>query len=65
MSDKNQQELMLKLSMFEQEIQQIQQQLTAIEQGIVELSFLNLGIGEIIGSKGKEIFAPIDRKSVV
>jgi len=61
MQDKNQQELLFKLSMFEQQIQQIQQQLDAIEQGIVELSSLDLGLGELIGSEGKEIFAPVGK----
>jgi len=60
-NQQNQQELLFKLSMFEQQIQQIQQQLNAIEQGIVELSSLNLGLGEIIGSEGKEIFAPVGK----
>ncbi len=56
-----QQELMFKLSMFEQQIQQMQQQMQAIEQGIVELTSLNLGLGELVGSEGKEIMAPIGR----
>ena len=57
----NQHELMFKLSMFEQQMQQIQQQLQAVEKGIIEMSQLNLGLDELVGSTGKEIFAPIGR----
>lgn len=59
--EKEQQELMFKLSMFEQQIQQLQQQLQAVEQGIVEMASLNLGLDELKGSKGKEILSPIGR----
>jgi len=59
--EKKQQELMFKLSMFEQQIQQLQQQLQAVEQGILEMNSLNLGLDELTGSTGKEIFAPIGR----
>ncbi|MCK5149978.1 prefoldin subunit alpha [Candidatus Pacearchaeota archaeon] len=57
----NQQELMFKLSMYEQQIQQLQQQLQAIEQGIVEMKSLNLGLDELNGAEGKEVMAPIGR----
>ena len=56
-----QQELIYKLSMYEQQIQQLNQQLQAIEQAIVEMDNLNLGLDELIGSKEKEILAPIGR----
>lgn len=59
--EKDQQELMLKLSMYEQQIQQLQQQLQAIEQAIVEMNSLNLGLDELVGSEGKEILAQIGR----
>lgn len=59
--EKEQQEIMFKLSMFEQQIQQLQQQLQAVEQGIVEMESLNIGLNELIGSIGKEILAPIGR----
>ena len=59
--EQNQQELMFKLSMFEQQMQQLQQQLQAVEQGIVEMNNLNLGLEELVGSKDKEILAPIGR----
>ncbi|MAG78978.1 prefoldin subunit alpha [Candidatus Pacearchaeota archaeon] len=59
--ENNQQELIFKLSMFEQQIQQLQQQLQAVEQSMVEMNSLNLGLDEIKGAKGKEIFAQIGR----
>jgi len=59
--DKNQEELMQKFGMYEQQIQQLQQQLEAVEQAIVEMSSLVLGLDELIGSKDKEILAPIGR----
>ena len=52
---------MFKLSMFEQQIQQIQQQLQSVEQGIIELNSLNLGLDEMVGKEGKEIFASIGK----
>ena len=61
MENKEQQEIIFKLSMFEQQIQQLQQQLQAIEQGIIEMNSLNLGLDELIGSEGKEVFTPIGR----
>ena len=60
-NQQEQQEMLFKLSMFEQQIQQLQQQLQAVEQGTTELSSLNLGIDEIKGKKEKEIFALIGR----
>jgi len=51
---------MFKLSMFEQQIQQLQQQLQAIEQAIIEISSLKIGLDELKGSN-KEILAPIGR----
>ena len=59
--EKNQQEFIFKLSMFEQQIQQIQKQLQAIEQGIIELSSLNFGLDELKKGVNKEIFASIGR----
>lgn len=64
MKEKNQQEqqeIMFKLSMFEQQIQQLQQQLQAVEQGIVELNSLYSGLDELVGKEGKEIFASIGK----
>ena len=59
--ENNQEELMYKLSVYEQQIQQVQQQLEAVEQAIIEMNSLALGFDELIGSKGKEILAPIGR----
>ena len=59
--DKDQQELFFKLSMFEQQIQGIQQQLQAVEKAILDMSNLNLDLDELKGSKGKEILSSIGR----
>ena len=59
--ENNEQELMFKFQMFEQQIRAIQQQLQAVEQAIVEMSDLNLGMDELIGKKDNEILAPIGR----
>ncbi len=56
-----QQELMFKLSMFEQQIRALQQQLQAVEEGTIDLNTLNFGLDEISGSNGKEILAPMGR----
>lgn len=56
-----QQELMMKLGFFEQQIRQIQQQIQAIEQGIAEMNSLNSGLEELQGKTGEEILAPIGR----
>jgi len=61
MDKESQQEIMYKFSMFEQQIQQLQQQLQTIEQTIAEMDLLNLGLDNLKGSKGKEILAPIGR----
>ena len=59
--EEDQQELMFKLSMYEQQIQQLQQQLQAVEQGVFEMVSLNHGLGELVGSVDKKILAPIGR----
>ena len=55
------QEIMFKLQMFDQQIKQLQQQLEAVGQGIAEMTTLSAGLDELVGKKGKEIFAPIGR----
>lgn len=55
------QELMFKLSMFEQQIQHLQQQLQAVEESIVDMGLLNVGLDEISKSVGKDILAPLGR----
>src|SRR3989338_4381323 len=59
--EKNQQELIFKLSIFEQQIRQLQQQINAIDEGIMELETLDFGMDELKNSKGKEILAPVGR----
>ena len=62
MEEKNQleqQEILFKLSVFEQNINQLKQQLEAIEKGIVKLSSLSLELDDFKGKEGKEIFAPV------
>lgn len=52
---------MFKLAMFEQQMNQMQQQISAVEQMIIELNSLSLGLDELVGKKDAEIFAPIGR----
>ena len=55
------QEILFRLSMFEQQLQQLQQQLQAVGRGIAELESLHLGLDEISGSIDKEVFAQIGK----
>jgi prefoldin alpha subunit len=57
----NEQEIMIKLQMFEQQMQQLQQQLQAVEESVIDLNSLGIGLDELKGSKGKEIMAPLGR----
>ena len=59
--EKSQQELMMKLSMFEQQIQHLNQQLQAVEEGIVEMNSLSLALDELKDKKGEEILSPLGR----
>ncbi len=59
--NEKQQEMMFKFQMYEQEIQQINQQLQAIEQAIQDMKSIDQGLEEIKGSEGKEILAPVGR----
>ena len=61
MENEAQQEMMLKFQMFEQQIRGLQQQLQAVEQAIVDLGSLNLGLDDLKGKKDKEIFALIGK----
>jgi prefoldin alpha subunit len=60
-NEQEQQELLYKFNMFERQIQELQQQIEAVERGVVELTSLNFGLNELVGAKDKEIFAPIGR----
>ena len=55
------QEIIFRLGMLEQQLQQLQQQMQAVERGITELQSLDLGLDEINGSKDKEILAQIGK----
>ena len=57
----NEQELLFKYSMFERQIQEIQQQLEAVERGIVDLDTLRFGLDELVNAKGKEVFASVGK----
>lgn len=59
--NEKQQELMFKLSMFEQQIRALQQQLQAVEEGASDLQTLSAGLDELEGATGKEILAPMGR----
>ena len=59
--EQNQQEFILKLSMFEQQMNQIQQQIQAVENGIAELNLLNFGLEDLRGKKDLEIMAHIGK----
>jgi len=55
------QELMQKFQIFESRIMQTQEQLQAVEQGLLELNDLKEGLEYIKGKEGNEILAPIGR----
>jgi prefoldin alpha subunit len=57
----NEQEMIYKFQMFEQQIRALQQQLQAVEEAILDISKLNLEMEDLIGKKDSEIFAPIGR----
>lgn len=59
--EKSQQELMMKLSMFEQQIQHLNQQLQAVGEGIVEMNSLSFALDELKDKKGEEILSPLGR----
>lgn len=62
----NQEEILHKLNVIEQRIQQIQQQLQAIEEGVSDIKILEKGLDELKlnefdDSNGKEIMASLGR----
>jgi len=61
MDDQKQQEVMFKLSIFEQQIRQLQEQHQAVEQAIAETNSLTHSLEDLKDSKGKEIFASIGK----
>ena len=58
-------ELMIKFSMFEQQIRQIQQQLEVLERNILEMNSLNFGLDEFKGAKGKDVLAQVGKNIFV
>ena len=61
MEEKKQQEILFKLSLIEQQMQSMHQQLQAVEQGMVELETLKIGLEEFNDSEGKEIIATLGK----
>lgn len=59
MENQSQQEMFLRLSVLEQQMQYLQQQLDAVEKGITQLQELDFNLNEIQGANGKEILAQI------
>ena len=59
--EENHGELIYRLSLFEQQIRQMQAQVQAVEQGILELSSLKINLDELKNSKDKEILASVGR----
>lgn len=57
----NQEELNQKFQIFEQQIMQVQNQLRAVEQAILDMNTISTGLGELVGKKDEEIMAPIGR----
>ena len=55
------QENLFKLSLFEQQLRQMHEQIEAVESGIKELNLLSECLKELVKSGGKEIYAPIGR----
>jgi len=61
MEEQKQQEIIYKLGKIEQQMQQTQQQLQMIEQGILDMGSLDESLDELKDSKGREIMAPLGR----
>jgi prefoldin alpha subunit len=47
--------------MIEHQMRSLQEQLMAVDKGIVELGSLNIGLDDLKGSSGKEIIAPLGK----
>lgn len=61
MEKEKQQEIVFKLSMFEQQMNQLQEQMEAVERGINDLSSLGFGLDDIKNGVGKEILSPLGK----
>jgi len=60
-TEQEQQELIYKFSLYERQIREVQQQIESIDRGITDLESLNLGLNELKGSIGKEIYAQLGK----
>lgn len=60
-NEEKKQELLYKLSMFEQQMRHLQEQVEAVSQGVNELGFLSSGLDEFKDGRGREILAPLGR----
>ena len=61
MDEKKQQELMFKLQMYEQQMQNMQQQIGAIEEAKIDLEKLEVDLEEFSGKRESEVLAPLGR----
>jgi prefoldin alpha subunit len=59
--ESNQQEVIYKLSMLQQQAQQVQEQIQVIDQNILELNSLISGLEDLKGKEGNEVLAPLGR----
>lgn len=59
--DKNQEEIFFRLSLFEQQIKQLQEQLRAVEQALIETSSLKIDLDELRDSEDREVFSSIGK----
>ena len=59
--ENNQQELIYRLAMYEQQIRQLREQLQAVEQGVSEISILNLGLDDLKSGRDKDILASVGK----
>ncbi len=57
----NREEIENKFKNLEKDIEHVDSQLKAIEDGINEMALLKDGLDELIGKNGEEVFAPIGR----
>lgn len=54
-------ELQERFQNYEREIRQIQEQMNAIDQAVVDMGKVSFGLDELKGKKDAEIFAPVGR----
>ena len=59
--ENNQQELIMKFGMFEQQLRQIQENIHIVDQNINELASLRLNLDNLKSKEGEEILAQVGR----